>query len=136
MKEPNVSYLLPYPNHKIKAHRFGINKLLLHSPLVADVDSNENYMFSAGRDGTIKCWLLNGNKQDNIQSPTGSDHHSSVHKHVFSLEEHVDWVSDMIILSDKQHLISSSHDNTIMLWDIGIDNPKHCLTYRYGIMRI
>lgn len=134
MREPTVSYLLPYPNNKIKAHRFGINKLIYCGENQTDNDHHE-YLLSGGRDGTIKCWSLNNvGKQTSIQSsplssssPSSSDHH---HKYVFSLEEHVDWVTDMILLADRHHLISCSQDNTLMLWDVDINDPKHCLTYR------
>nr|CAG4717569.1 unnamed protein product [Naegleria fowleri] len=161
-REPSVSYLLPYPNHKIKAHRFGINKLLyLEREGSASTTSctenthqyqpqdQQHYLFSGGRDGTIKCWALYASQQQQQQHQLQSQHTSqeyamsptktssgflhqyhSPHQFMFSLEEHVDWVSDMILLPDKRHLISCSHDNTIMLWDVDINNPQHCLTYR------
>ncbi|KAG2377415.1 hypothetical protein C9374_009326 [Naegleria lovaniensis] len=145
-REPSVSYLLPYPNHKIKAHRFGINKLLYLEAREGSTTTENNtthhqepyYLFSGGRDGTIKCWALHSSSAQHQQihqqehttlSPTKTSSHSP-HQFMFSLEEHVDWVSDMILLSDKRHLISCSHDNTIMLWDVDINNPQHCLTYR------
>src|SRR3989338_5338594 len=117
MREPSVSYLLPYPNNRIKAHRFGINKLIYIGESQVN-DQQQELLLSGGRDGTIKCWSLNHNKPQNIQSsPSSPSNISDQHRYVFSLEEHVDWVTDMILLPDRHHLISCSQDNTLILLD-------------------
>jgi WD40 repeat protein len=70
-----VSYILPYTTHSNhQHHKFGVNKLLL--------DAQNNHLFSAGRDGTIKCWESNSGSLVN------------------SFEEHTDWVNDLLHLNE------------------------------------
>jgi WD repeat-containing protein 48 len=79
MKGARVSYSLPYNNGI--AHRFGVNKLIL--------DSTSSNLFSAGRDGTVKCWST---KEKINQIP----------KNQFSIQAHIDWVNDIILTKDEK----------------------------------
>lgn len=75
-----VSYLLPY-NEGVY-HKFGVNKLLL--------DNKKEYLYSSGRDGTLKCWDLSEIKESETPKP------------FFSVQAHNDWVNDIIITNNDR----------------------------------
>jgi hypothetical protein len=71
-------------------HRFGIN---------AFASSADGELFTAGRDGTVRCWGLSGSA-------------------VYTLDdEHTDWVNDIVLLK-RGLLASCSSDRTIRLWSL------------------
>ena len=87
-KGAKVSYLLPYTIHSSIHHRFGVNKLCM------DVQ-HEDLLYSAGRDGTIKCW----------DDSNGS--------HLQTCDKHTDWVNDLIQLNDICMVINAAYSHSL-----------------------
>ncbi|GJQ13562.1 hypothetical protein GpartN1_g5353.t1 [Galdieria partita] len=91
-----VAYLLRPPE---KRHRFGINSLVIPYTAASDAESSQVVsLFSGGRDGTIRGWSKNG-------------------ENILNLEEHVDWVNDLLYLPSGV-LVSCSSDTTVKVWDV------------------
>eukprot|EP00966_Prymnesium_polylepis_P139541 3224534-Prymnesium_polylepis.1 len=76
-------------------HRYGVNALASSSPNAAGGAT----LFSAGRDGTVRCW-----------ETTAKDATS-----VGSMDDHTNWVNDVACLHDGL-LASCSSDCTVKLW--------------------
>ncbi|EME29247.1 transducin family protein / WD-40 repeat family protein [Galdieria sulphuraria] len=91
-----VAYLLRPPE---KRHRFGINSLVVPYAGEPDTESSQVVsLFSGGRDGTIRGWSKKG-------------------ENILNLEEHVDWVNDLLFLPSGV-LVSCSSDTTVKVWDV------------------
>jgi len=89
-----VAYLLRPPE---KRHRFGINSLVI--PSKAESEGGQAVaLYSGGRDGTIRGWNKKG-------------------ENLINLEEHVDWVNDLLYLPSGV-LVSCSSDTTVKVWDM------------------
>ena len=80
-------------------HRFGIN---------AFASSDNGELFTAGRDGTVRCWdaLPTGNAAQ--PAVVNAEAHRT-------LEGHSDWVNDLALLQSDV-LVSCSSDCTVRLW--------------------
>lgn len=83
-----VSFVLPYNEGTF--HKFGVNKILL--------DNKKELLYSAGRDGTIKCWDLKELQESEKPRP------------FFSIQAHNDWVND-IITTNNDGLCTIFHFN-------------------------
>lgn len=91
-----VAYLLRPPE---KRHRFGINSLVIPYTTETDSEASQVFsLFSGGRDGTIRGWSERGEL-------------------LMNLEEHVDWVNDLLYLPSGV-LVSCSSDTTVKVWNI------------------
>ena len=73
-----------------EGHRFGINAL---------ASSSNGELFTGGRDGTVRCW-------DGLPSSATLQR---------TLDEHSDWVNDVVVSGDDL-VITCSSDQTVMLW--------------------
>ena len=82
-------------------HRFGIN---------AFASSDNGELFTAGRDGTVRCWdaLPTGNAAQ--PAVVNAEAHRT-------LEGHSDWVNDLALLQSDV-LVSCSSDCTVRLWSL------------------
>mmetsp|Transcript_10619 Transcript_10619/g.13783 ORF Transcript_10619/g.13783 Transcript_10619/m.13783 type:complete len:702 (+) Transcript_10619:201-2306(+) len=93
-------------------HRFGVNKV--------QTGCNGNILFSAGRDGAVRCWSLNQNKAPKLR---------------LVVEAHSDWVNDLVLVEEEgacgthqpHFLISASNDRKIKLWDVQDLDSLICL---------
>ena len=95
-------------------HRFGVNTLLLGG-------RGASLLYSAGRDGAVRCWDLCGGDIDDDAARTTLAPPPPPLRATF--EAHTDWVTDIVLAADDQLLVSCSHDATLKVWraDCGDD---------------
>ncbi|WVY95698.1 hypothetical protein V8G54_027849 [Vigna mungo] len=94
-KEKRLSYVVNNADHT--KHSAGINCLSLLKSAPSD---GCDYLFTGSRDSTLKRWAL----VDDIPSFSAN------------FESHVDWVNDVVLVSDNV-LVSCSSDTTIKTWN-------------------
>ncbi|XP_018493279.1 uncharacterized protein LOC108863375 isoform X2 [Raphanus sativus] len=94
-KEKKLTYVLNDANDS--KHCAGVNCL---DVLKSSVSSDQSYLFTGSRDGTLKRWAF--------------DEDSSFCSATF--ESHVDWVNDAA-LAGESTLVSCSSDTTVKTWD-------------------
>lgn len=116
-------------------HSLGVNALAVDSGnSAASQGAGSGILYSAGRDGLINTWQLNGMdlsiSQDSALSLAGirSPSRPSSIKNKTSTEKygkttpseriqiHTNWVNDMILTSNARSTISCSSDLTVKLW--------------------
>ena len=73
-------------------HRSGVNSL--------QYDHNLKLLYSAGRDNIIRIW----NVEDQLWS-------------LKSMENHKDWVNDIVLCCGGKNIISASSDTTVKVWN-------------------
>jgi len=86
-------------------HRFGINALASTCGSVWAGGTRE--LFTAGRDGTVRCW----------RESSGAD--AAEPRLHYTVDEHTDWVNDLALVMDGEQasaVVSASSDCTIKLW--------------------
>ena len=88
----SITVTLHDPSNR-EGHRFGINAL---------ASSSNGELFTGGRDGTVRCW-------DGLPSSATLQR---------TLDEHSDWVNDLVVLQSGI-LASCSADTTVKLWSLG-----------------
>ncbi|KAK4529752.1 hypothetical protein CCYA_CCYA02G0609 [Cyanidiococcus yangmingshanensis] len=103
-EQRTVTYWCRFPEQQ---HRFGVNSgLALRTP---DGKGSEYFLASAGRDGSIRFWFIGPNtRSGNIAKRA----------HLRSLEEHTDWVNDIVSPAGYPTLVSCSSDATVKVWDL------------------
>lgn len=82
-------------------HRFGIN-------CVAS-DELTGRIYTAGRDGTIRGW--------DVPLPVIGAEHPSSARCACTLDDHSDWVNDIVMLNSNL-IASASSDQTVKLWSL------------------
>ena len=90
-------------------HRFGINALASSCSSVWAGGTRE--LFTAGRDGTVRCWR-------DLAEDGGREDGAAPRLH-YVVEEHTDWVNDLALVMDgdlASAVVSASSDRTIKLW--------------------
>lgn len=88
-------------------------------------DAQYGRLFTGGSDTVIRTWSVPQHKdafsaRGGIRSPGKN----SPVQYQGSLEQHTDWVNDMILCGNGRILISASNDTTVKAWSIERDN-KH-----------
>jgi WD repeat-containing protein 48 len=81
-----------------------------HCATVQSVAVDDDYVFTASRDATIRQWRR-----------------SSPHTHVRVFEEHDSWVNDVAVLNGGAMLASASSDTTVKLWNVSGGRSLHTL---------
>ena len=89
------------------AHLMGCNVLLFH-PV------KEHVLFSAGKDGYLRCWDLLNQKQ------------------VIAIPSHNFGIYGLHLLNNNSNLISISRDKSIKIWDINTLNPLGKIERKQG----
>ncbi|GBG91115.1 hypothetical protein CBR_g51918 [Chara braunii] len=105
-KERRLTYVLR--NSRDSKHCSGVNALLLANEYgrpaeggeISELDVDAEVLFSAGRDGTVKRWTVNG---------------AAAAECSMTFESHVDWVNDIVLIGSDT-LVSCSSDMTIKTW--------------------
>lgn len=102
------------------SHRLGVNSL---TSTCASVWGTARELFTAGRDGSVRCWR-------DFDEARGARHASGGHSDgagdaavgprlQYTVDEHTDWVNDLALVMDgdlASAVISASSDRTIKLW--------------------
>ncbi|KAI3757243.1 hypothetical protein L6452_04777 [Arctium lappa] len=94
-KEKRLTYVLNDADDT--KHCAGVNSLAL---LKSSAPDNCSYLFTGGRDGTLRRWAL---AEDGATCST-------------TFESHVDWVNDAVLVGGNT-LVSCSSDTTVKTWD-------------------
>lgn len=105
-RDERVSYILRAPETQ---HRFGISSLAL----------SKDRLFTAGRDGTVRSWILpsvSSNRSVSAIQANGTEDVSEA-KHSQTFDEHVDWVNDVVLIEEYDRLVSCSSDTTLKVWN-------------------
>lgn len=115
-RDERVSYILREPESR---HRFGISALALDS----------DYLFTAGRDGTVRSWQLPSSSYQSLSTgvANASLDGPPVAKSIRTFDEHVDWVNDVVLVKEFERMVSCSSDTTLKVWNIG-DSRKSLRT--------
>uniref|UniRef100_A0A8R1E521 WD_REPEATS_REGION domain-containing protein n=1 Tax=Caenorhabditis japonica TaxID=281687 RepID=A0A8R1E521_CAEJA len=104
-------------------HRSGVSAL--------QFDPIYGKLFTGGSDTIIRIWSVPQHKDAfSARGGVRSPGKISPVQYQGSLEEHTDWVTDMIICAEGRVLMSSSNDTTVKVWNIERDNRHtftHCL---------
>lgn len=90
-------------------------------------DAQNGRLFTGGSDTIIRTWSVPHHKDQDAFSARGgvrSPGKNSPVQYQGSLEQHTDWVNDMILCGHGKILISASNDTTVKVWNIERDN-KH-----------
>ena len=93
-----------------EGHRFGVNGVLLSS-----IDAAR--LYTAGRDGTVRCWSVNQAERAATLLST--------------LDEHTDWVNGIVRVDDasREAFATCSSDRTVKLWAVIADEAECGSTY-------
>ncbi|CAI5445919.1 unnamed protein product [Caenorhabditis angaria] len=92
-------------------------------------DQNLSRLFTGGSDTIIRCWNVPQHK-DAFSARGGvsrSPGKMCQAQYQVSLEQHTDWVNDMILCAQGRILISASNDSTIKVWNLEKDNRHSCI---------
>ena len=89
-------------------HRSGINALAI---------SAEQALYSAGRDGVVRCWDV-------------GPHSASEPQQVAALDGHTDWVN-AVVMAGKDAVVSASSDTTIVVWGSAARRHERMATLRW-----
>lgn len=97
--EGRVMYVLRSPERR---HRFGVNAVRV----VADptLSGSAHVVYTAGRDAAIRGWAV--------------DRETEQTKCIKSLDGHVDWVNDLLLLPSRKSAVSCSSDTTVKIWNL------------------
>jgi WD repeat-containing protein 48 len=103
-EQRTVTYWCRFPEQQ---HRYGINAVLaLQKP---ESQSDAYLLVSAGRDGSVRLWSIDHRAQQGRIAKQA---------HLRSLEEHTDWVNDVVSPGGYPTLVSCSSDATVKVWDL------------------
>uniref|UniRef100_A0A1I7T2C8 WD_REPEATS_REGION domain-containing protein n=1 Tax=Caenorhabditis tropicalis TaxID=1561998 RepID=A0A1I7T2C8_9PELO len=109
-------------------------------------DPKSGRLFTGGSDTIIRTWSVPLHKDAfSARGGVRPGKHSPV-QYQSSLEQHTDWVNDMVLFGNGRLLMSASNDTTVKIWNIERDN-KHryvdcirthkdyvsCLAYASGV---
>ncbi|ODA83918.1 hypothetical protein RJ55_02435 [Drechmeria coniospora] len=105
-----ISYVLENAKSSAGGHRLGVNGLA--------VDSYNDILYSAGRDGIVCAWDLN---LDRSRAADVSDNASAKPQQPTTrfrsqCQAHVHWINDIILVQDNTALVSASSDLAVKLW--------------------
>ncbi|KAF1761818.1 hypothetical protein GCK72_010075 [Caenorhabditis remanei] len=88
-------------------------------------DAQHGRLFTGGSDTIIRTWSVPQHKDAfSARGGVRSPGKNSPVQYQGSLEQHTDWVNDMILCGNGKILISASNDTTVKAWSIERDN-KH-----------
>lgn len=86
------------------------------------------YCVSAGRDNTVKLWLLPPPVLSPNRAPLPSSHNNSQGWHIADLLGHRSWVRGIEIHPGGRYLLTGSDDKTVKIWDLqnlpGLGKPS------------
>lgn len=91
-------------------------------------DANSGRLFTGGSDTIIRTWSVPQHK-DAFSARGGVRNHGklSAVSYQSSLEDHTDWVNDMILCGHGKILVSASNDTTVKMYSVGRDNNHRYL---------
>ncbi|EMR72020.1 putative wd repeat-containing protein 5b protein [Eutypa lata UCREL1] len=113
-----ISYVLELDHSSSGGHRLGVNGLA--------VDSNNDILYSGGRDGVVCAWDLNLDARETPTSNSKPNHAST--KFRASTQAHTHWVNDIALASNNTALVSASSDLTVKVWrPSSVDNEAHTI---------
>lgn len=88
-------------------------------------DALNGRLFTGGSDTIIRTWSVPQHKDAfSARGGVRSPGKNSPVQYQSSLEQHTDWVTDMVLCGYGKILVSSSNDTTVKVWSIERDN-KH-----------
>ncbi|KAF4121637.1 WD repeat-containing protein 48 [Geosmithia morbida] len=109
-----ISYVLEDNRTSAGGHRLGV--------LGIAVDTDNDILYSGGRDGTICAWDLrhgtNGSETDKSQSPGSTTTTTKTTKTTFraQTQAHTHWINDIVLAQNNTALVSASSDLTVKVW--------------------
>ncbi|CAB3401737.1 unnamed protein product [Caenorhabditis bovis] len=91
-------------------------------------DSNSNRLYTGGSDTIIRIWNVPQHKDAfSARGGVRSPGKACPVNFVAALEQHTDWINDMILCGQGKILISASNDTTIKVWNLDRENRNSCM---------
>jgi hypothetical protein len=98
------------------SHRLGVNSL---TSTCASVWGTARELFTAGRDGSVRCWRDFDEGGGHASRGHGDGDAAGGARLQYTVDEHTDWVNDLALVMDgdlASAVVSASSDRTIKLW--------------------